>query len=156
MIFYFIKARPKLFYRNFSLHIEQQSDNPVSCSLRCMSKCSLRLNFMSQWPHWCGFSRQWVLRCWFSSIFLVNSWEHSWQEKPWQCWTFTRVKKSQCTEELPKTSNRDNVSIKVRNVGGKIMVSSEENCVREEFGSVDTDEYINCWHPSNKSNKTFL
>ena len=41
-----------------------------------------------------------------------------------------------------KRSNRDNVSIQVRNVGITIMVSREENCVREEFGSVD--EYINC------------
>ena len=55
-----------------------------------------------------------------------------------------RVNESQCTEELPKRSNRDNVSIQVRNVGITIMVSREENCVREEFGSVDTDEYINC------------
>ena len=55
-----------------------------------------------------------------------------------------RGNKSKCTEDVETRSERDSVSIQVRNIGGSVMVTTEENSIREEFGSVDTDEYSNC------------
>ena len=49
--------------------------------------------------------------------------------------------KSKCRETPPAKNHQETVSIKVRNVQGEILVTSEEFGVREEFGSTDTDEY---------------
>ena len=53
-----------------------------------------------------------------------------------------RLSKDRCKEVEPARNHQENVTIKVRQVEGHMVVTSEEDCVREDSGSILSDDHM--------------